>query len=262
MPGLEDRIHPSYCGNVYNFVVDDDKLNVPFAPDDTLAKLMMRVGGISETGTVVLMPGWDWEVIRCGLEGAISRYCSGLGNSNGIAIRAAVGEALWWLAAADEFLRKRVSIGFSMAEFYAEIKKTSAGRCFAGLVFLRNRTGHQFAAALMQVVARGTTTVSVEAADGSTLPLTITADGYGHMKPFDESPEEGYYFAPSNLLPLADPGHQEKYDRDRWYDELVAKRPVLDTLDAVYRSLSDVISVQRTEEGVHFTSNAGGQLPA
>jgi hypothetical protein len=242
--------------------VDDDKLYLPSAPGDSVTKLMRRVGGISDTGTAVLMPGWDWEVIMCGLAGAIGRYRTGLGNSKGIEIRAAVGEALWWLAAADEFLRKRVSSGLKAAEFYSEIKRTSAGRRFAGLVFLRNRTGHQFAAALMQVVATGSTTIDIMAADGSTFPNTIVVDQYGHMKPFDDSPEDGYYFAPASLLPAADAGFGEKYHRDEWYDELVAKRRVIDILESIHSSLGDAISIRRKEGNIHFAFDIQRSLPA
>lgn len=242
--------------------MDDDKLYLPLPLGDSVTKLMYRVGGISDSGTVTLMPGWDWEVIMCGLAGAIRRYRSGLGNSKGIEARAAVGEALWWVAAADEFLRKRVSAGLRQADFYNEIKKTSAGRRFGGLVFLRNRAGHQFAAALTQVVARGSAAFSIRAEDGSLSPNTVFVEAYYHMQPFDDSPETGYYFPARDILPPEDAGFGERYHRDDWYSDLVAKRPVFDILDAVNRSLNKAISIQRSELSIHFAFDLQGRLPA
>ena len=59
---------------------------------------------------------------------------------------------------------------------------------------------------------------------------------------------------------LADPGFQERHRRDEWYDELIAKRRVLDILDAVDRSLNNAISIQRTEGAVKFVFDAS-ELP-
>ena len=247
--------------SAYNSSVDDDKLYLPLPAGDSLTRLMYRVGGISDSGTAKITPGWDWEVIMYGLAEAIIRYRSGLGNSKGIEARAAVGEALWWIAAADEFLRKKVSAGLRQAEFYNEIKKTSAGRRFGGLVFLRNRTGHQFAVALMQAV-RGSTTVNIRVEDGSLIPNTISAETYCHMQPFCGSAEEGYYFASPDLLPPADTGFEERYHRDEWYGELVAECPVFDILDTVNRSLNKAISMQRSERSMHFAFDLQGRLPA
>jgi hypothetical protein len=67
-----------------------------------------------------MLPGWDWAVIMSGLEGAVSRYDDGLGTQNGILARVAVGEALWWTAAADEFIRKRVSNTMALSAYLPE----------------------------------------------------------------------------------------------------------------------------------------------
>jgi len=166
--------------SAYDLAVNDDTLYPPFAVGDSITDLTRRMGGISEGGTVALVPGWDWEVIMCGIAGAIARYQDGLGKSKGIAARAAVGEGLWWSAAADEFLRKRVSGGMSLAAYSAEIQKTSAGRRLAGLVFLRNRAGHQLAAALMQYYY-AETSVDIRENDGSVRPLTIVANALAHL---------------------------------------------------------------------------------
>jgi len=47
----------------------------------------------------------SFALITNALDGAIERYQSSIGNGTWMAARAAVGEALWWIASADEFLR-------------------------------------------------------------------------------------------------------------------------------------------------------------
>jgi hypothetical protein len=199
-------------------------------------------------------------MIMHGIAGAISRYRGGLGKSWGIAARAAVGEALWWFAAADEFLRRRVSYGLSLPAYSAEIQKTSAGKRFAGLVFLRNRAGHQLAAVLTQNYY-GEASANIRENDGILRPFTVTATAHARISPFEESPSSGYYFAPSISLPPPDVNHPENCKRDACYDELVAERRVIDVFDAVQRSLSDVISFQWTDRNVHVSVIGSGILP-
>jgi hypothetical protein len=239
---------------------NDEKLFPPFAASDRVTDLARRTGGVDGSWTALLLPGWDWEVIIYGLAGAICRYRKGLGKSKGIAARVAVGEALWWVAAADEFLRKRVSGGMSQTAYYAAIQKTSAGRRFAGLVFLRNRAGHQLAAVLMQKHS-AKTSVNVRSNDGSAQPLAITASLLALLSPFNDSPDDGYYFVPSSSLPLADAKHKEKFNRDAYYDELVAQRRVIDVFNAVERSLNNAVSFHRTDDTVHISVVGSGTLP-
>jgi hypothetical protein len=257
---LASCVHRSQS-SAYDLAVNDETLYPPFAVGDSIAALTRRMGGISEGGTVALVPGWDWEVIMCGIAGAIARYQDGLGKSKGIVARAAVGEGLWWFAAADEFLRKRVSGGMSLAAYSAEIQKTSAGRRFAGLIFLRNRAGHQLAAVLMQYYY-AKTSVDTQENDGSVRPLTIVANALAHLSLFEDSPDEGYYFAPSPALPSPDVKYEEKFNRDACYDELVAERRVIDVFDTVQRSLIDAVSFQWTNRNVHISVNGGGILPS
>src|ERR1017187_3971855 len=240
--------------------MDDDTLYPPFAVGDSMNDLTRRLSGISKSGTFTQVPGWDWELIMCGISGAISRYQDGLGKSRGIAARAAVGEALWWFAAADEFLRKRVSCGMSLSAYSAGIQKTSAGRRFAGVVFLRNRAGHQLVAALMQNYY-GKANANIRESDGTLRPFTVTATARARISPFEESPGDGYYFAPSISLPPPDVNHPENCKRDACYDELVAERRVIDVFDAVQRSLSDAISFQWTDRNVHVSVFCSGILP-
>jgi len=82
------------------------------------------------------------------------------------------------------------------------------------------------------------------------------------LSPFEDSPDEGYYFAPSAALPSPDMKYEEKCNRDACYDELVAERRVIDVFDAVQRSLIDAISFQWTGRNVHISVNGGGILPS
>lgn len=248
---------------IYNLAVTDDDLCPPFASGDSLTKLAWRMGGASESGAISapLVPGWDWEVIMYGLTAAINRYRDGIGQSKGIVTRAAVGEALWWIAAADEFIRKRISDGMSLAAYSTAIQRTTAGRRFAGLVFLRNRAGHQLAAALTQDYF-AETSFNIELENRSTFPITARVNLRTHLSPFDDSPHDGYYFAPSNSLPNTDLGYEEKFNRDACYDELVANRRVTDVLNAVESSLRDAISFQWADGVLKISVTGSGVLPA
>lgn len=242
--------------------MNDEELSPPFAAADTLGALTDRLGGVSASGDANILPGWDWAVIMSGLEGAVSRYKTGLGTSTGVAARAAVGEALWWIASADEFIRKRVSNGMSLSAYSKEVQKRKAGRRLAGLVYLRNRAGHQMAALLVQAVASKSADFKVIQDDDTVTTETLTARLNAHMKAFDISPPEGYFFALSRSLPSSDAGFAEHCQRDICYYELVANRPVTDVLEAVARSLNRVITFERGSEGVMIRVNGSGKLPA
>lgn len=235
--------------------VNDEWLTPPAAPGDSLKSLIYRLGGISENGSANMLPGWDWAVIMSGLEGSVRRYNDSLGIHNGIVARVAVGEALWWIGAADEFVRKRVSKGMTLRAYSEEIQKTTAGRRLAGLVYLRNRAGHQLAAALQQSVASKSADFRVIQNDGTVKVETATARISGDMKPFDASPRQGYFFAPLSSLPPSDSEFQEKNKRNDCYEELVARRSVSDVLGAVTRSLNNVISFERTGKNLALHVN-------
>src|ERR1039457_1410563 len=243
-----------------DLVVNDDKLCPPFALGDTLAELVQRLSGVCEGRTVSLRPGWDWAVIMSGLAGAISRYRSGLGTSNGIAARVAVGEALWWVASADEFLRKRISRGMKLETYSARVQETVAGRRLAGLVYLRNRAGHQLAAALALSTAAKSADFKIRASDGSVTTHAVTAHLIADLRPFDPSPSDGYFFTPSSSLPLSDAAFRETYHRDSCYDELVASRPVTDVLDATERSLNAAVRFKWEDSGIEVLINGAGTL--
>jgi hypothetical protein len=190
------------------------------------------------------MPGWDWSVIISGLEGAILRYNNSLGSESRIVARVTVGEALWWITAADEFIRKRISNAMNLKEYSAKIQGTIAGRRLAGLAYLRNRAGHQLAAVLNQSIATPTTDFDVAQDDGSVKTYTVIGRITVDMKPFDISPTEGYFFASLDSLPPSDPKFSEKLNRDACYEELVARQPVAKVLEAVTKSLNNVISFE------------------
>lgn len=176
--------------------------------------------------------------------------------------RAAVGEALWWIAAADEFIRKRVSNGMSLSAYSMEIQKTTAGRRLAGLVYLRNRAGHQLAAVLAQADALRSADFKVIQGDGTVTTATVTARLDAHLKAFDTSPAEGYYFVPSSWLPLPDAAFAEHNQRDTCYDDLVARRSVAQVLEAVFQSLNKIIVFEWNEGNVAVRVNGSGNLPA
>lgn len=241
--------------------LDDGLLLPPFSPGDTLAALTKRLGGISSSGTVEIAPGWDWAVMISGLEDAISRYNAGLGESTGILARVAVGEALWWISATDEFIRKRISNSMSLRDYNIAIQATSAGRRLAALVYLRNRAGHQLAAAIGQAVASATSDFQVIQADGGMQTNTVTTRIHGPLKAFETSPKEGYFFAPPSGLPIPDPGFAEAYARDVCYDHLVAKKPVADILMEVLLSLKKAICFDVQPDGnVQVTIAGSGTL--
>jgi len=242
--------------------VDDDKLYPPFASGDTQAELKERLVKVPDGGVGNFLPGWDWAVIMVGLTGSIDRYRDGLGTSKGIAARAAVGEALWWIASADEFLRKRVSRDMTPADYSVKIQETAAGRRLAGLVFLRNRTGHQFAAALVKSYAAESASYNVRADDGSLTTVPVKIELHTDIRPFDVSPPDGYLFAPLNSLPMADARFRERYNRDTCYDELVAGRPVIDVLSATEHSLNYAVSFKWRDSNLEISINGAATLPS
>jgi hypothetical protein len=242
--------------------MDDEFLYPPFASGDTLQDPMRRLGGISGSGNVSnVIPGWDWSVIITGLEGAIRRYESGLGSHNGISSRAAVGEALWWVAAADEFIRKRVSSNMPLGDYCPKVHSTKAGRRLTGLVYLRNRAGHQLAVVLQQSIASKSADFNVIGTDGTVTVNTLTAHIGINMRAFDVSPAEGYYFTSANSLPSADPAFRERNGRDSCYEELIASQPVSGVLESVIQSLNQAISWEWAEGHVSVKVNGSGSLP-
>ena len=242
--------------------MDDDKLYPPFSAGDTRAELKERLTEVPDGGVGNFFPGWDWSVIMVGLAESIGRYRDGLGTSKGIAARAADGEALWWIASADEFLRKRVSHGMPLADYSLRIQQTAAGRRFAGLVFLRNRTGHQFAAALVKSYVSQSASYNVRTEDGSLTTVPVEIELSTDMRPFDDSPSDGYLFGPLTSLPQADARFQERYNRDACYDELVAGRPVVDMLNATERSLNDAVSFKWRDSSLEIAINGATALPS
>lgn len=239
----------------------NDELSPPFAQGDTLEGLIRRLSGISEGGVTNIMPGWDWSVIISGLKGAVYRYGNSLGSERGIASRVAVGEALWWISAADEFIRKRVSNSMPMREYCPRMQRTAAGLRLAGLVYLRNRAGHQLAAVLHQSVASASTGFKVTEHDGTASSHTVTGHLITDMKPFETSPADGYFFAPSSSLPEPDPEFSERFLRDVSYEDLVARRKVSDVLEAVTRSLDRTISFEQSEMNIALKITGSGTLP-
>ncbi len=223
-------------------------LAIPIASGRTLDDILREVSGLRPDGTAPATPLWEWDMLTLALEQAIGRYSSALQGGLGLEARIAVGEALWWIAAADEFLRLRVS-GLKPRPYYSEVAKTKEGERLSGLVFLRNRAGHQLATALEVQSSPVTVPYNVRDADGTVQTHHLTAKLKRTLAPHDRSPLEGFFFHDLSRLPPADPRFTESFGRDACYAATAAGRNVGEVLQKVSDSLRDVLKVERPSPG-------------
>jgi hypothetical protein len=233
----------------------DDSLLVPTKPGDMFMNMMGRIVETDDAGKVQghNRAGWQWNMIIAGLSEAIVRYKTAVQGSSGLAARVAVGEALWWIAAADEFLRNRVSdMNGNSKTYYTELGKTTAGGMLGGLAYLRNRTGHQYALALTDSeAASASASFNVIQKDGSVESNTVTVTLSRNARLDDPSPEGGFHFAP--LGALSAPGYPETSGRDKFYEREVAGKPVGDILDATEKALRGALAITYpTPTSVHI----------
>ena len=104
---------------------------------------------VTEEGALTVRgpaPVWEWEMVVAGAAGAAARYDESLHADTGLAARLAVGECLWWIGSAMDFLLDTISKGVSKAQFYTVLGSTEEGRLLGALYFLRNQATHQLIA--------------------------------------------------------------------------------------------------------------------
>jgi len=150
-------------------------------------------------------------MILAGLAAAIGRYRTALQSSKGLAARMAIGEALWWVAAADDFSRERVSqMGREKSRYYRELAESEEGQILAGLVYLRNRTGRQLALALEAKSEPAHAHFNVIQEDGSIETRAVSATVSYTPNLREQCPEDGYYFTQH-------PNYPDTLHRDEYY---------------------------------------------
>ncbi len=222
--------------------MDDEKLLVPVRQDIDRAEWFGPLLGATAQNRIHDRPGWEWAMLLRAIKSARERYTTALGTDLGIVARIAVGEALWWISAADEFLRVRVSVGLNSKAYYEVLTSTMAGRRIAGLVYLRHSAGHRFAQALTTGHESTSKTVEITVR-GRKEPaiLTFAATMSHGLKAFETAPAAGYLFEELSFLPAPDPGHPERFGRDEHYKLAVGGRNVLDVLLAAELSLRPIL---------------------
>ena len=191
------------------------------------------------------------------LRSAISRYGTAVQTGDGIDARAAVGEALWWATSAVEFLTTRIGHGVSGRVAYSTLAQTTPGAVLGGLVFLRNRAGHQFAQALAFTESSEQYPISIEV-DGKPHTIGIALTAY-RFRPYDRPPAEGYVFQPVDHLP-ANETYQERCDRDQMYAAHVAGRPVTEVLEVAAAALDRALKIELTDDDQRINATLGVNL--
>lgn len=223
-------------------------LRLPIPDGISIVDVVQRLAG-SLDGVVRTSPVWEWDLFVLGLERALARYRVAVGLERGIDARIAVGESLYWLTVADDFMRNRLCHELKPADYYARLCATNDGQLLAGLVFLRNRLTHQFALAL---VRQDTATATFEV-DQQSAAVTVHVDRA--MQPFAQAPERLTFAYRRDLPTPREPRYNESWGRDHCYDDHVAGRDVDQVLNAAMRSLHEVVQIDRTDPqqlGVHI----------
>jgi hypothetical protein len=189
-------------------------------------------------------------MILSGLSDATARYRLAINESTGLKARVAVGEALWWITAANDYLRSRVS---KMTDrqggriYYTQIATTPEGKVLAGLVYLRNYAGHMFALALTAKTEPASAQFNVVQADGSIETRTVYATVTYNPALEDFCPKDGYYFTTRDRLPQ--PSGADVLNRDQYYDELIAGKSVELILDLMEQTFRQTLDISRDSSG-------------
>lgn len=168
---------------------------------------------------------WEWKLMLTGLDGAIARYEDALGAKPIWDARAAVGEAVWWVASLTEFLGSSFP---STRAFYQQIGSTRHGRLVGGLTFFRNRANHQVPLGVLELER-------VEVSAPLTLPdtgPTVVTGGATFRRSLARNLFEDH-IAPNAMafealqnLPAPDPNFPERGGRDTMYQDEVELREV------------------------------------
>jgi len=227
------------------------------SPFDQAALLRLVGGHAPRTHN----PGWEWELILTACDDALARFA---GSATGTRARIAVGEALWWVACANEFLRTRVSTSTSK-QYTADLVTTDSGRCLAGLVLLRNRMGHQLAVGMYETVAdEKQLELKIVHEDGSveTDIVTVRAEAKRRLDLQGGLVLGAYHFPPFEELPEPDELHLRGYpDSQDAYKSAVAGHLVGETLTYAIRCLRATLQFDRDGTKVHARLNRAGVVP-
>ena len=175
----------------------------------------------------------SFALITNALDGAIERYQSSIGNGTWMAARAAVGEALWWIASADEFLRFETEFPVHLLE----LEKSDAGRLLGALVFARNHAGHQLARLL---VYSADVTYVLPDFDGKDTPGRVTME-IGSSPWATAGPLQ---FCSLGSLPSVLRKHRDNSGRAGWYEQEVAGRDAAEVLQVAADSLRLTLPVE------------------
>jgi hypothetical protein len=182
----------------------------------------------------------SFVLVVTALDGAINRYEASIGNDTWMAARAAVGEALWWIASADEYLR----FGSSFGDHVSKMGRTEAGRLVGGLVLARNRAGHQLATLLVY----STEVVYSKPNSGGSMPPGLVAV---ELAGSPWATAGALNFCTLASLPSAAERHVEKFGRDEWYDQEVGGRDVAAVLRVAATSLRLSLPLELTDGTDH-----------
>jgi hypothetical protein len=156
-----------------------------------------------------------------------------------VPIATALGEGLFWIAALDDFFTRRYG-----ARGYRLLRASDTrGRTAGGLIFARNLLGHGLHISGAIHLKAHAPTVVVEPGKLTLRWARLPGIDYG-------SPDRGTVFSAQMLW--ADAADLPKsrgptHGRDRWYEQLVARRPLsqpMTTTEAWFRAVSDA---RRTE---------------
>jgi len=226
-----------------------DSLLLPVKAESMEQVVQRLIGREADDQRFAIEPLWEWALATEALVGARGRYLKALGAARVLDARAAVGEALWWIASADEFLFRRISKGATRREYWEALGRNRGGRLIGALTFVRHRAGHHLA----QVLA-GTDSSEVRAPftvrqpDGTSRESWLTARvSVAFAAPFAIADPAGFRFVREADLPPADPGMEERNGRDTWYSETVEGRAVGDVLDEAEAVLGSTLAVVRSD---------------
>ena len=179
-----------------------------------------------------------WETVTEGARQAVGRYEDSLGGrGSGLRARIALGESLWWLASAEEYLRCLLGLEDNQA-WYGQPGLPESAKVLGALTYARHRAGHQFADMLAFAEDSASTTFDVVNPDGSIRTSTVVASVERSLRLRERTPDD--YLFSSHVKPGP---HREKWDRAKWFAQYLAGKPVLPILRYSHQSLAMSIRV-------------------
>lgn len=161
------------------------------------------------------------EVGLYGLARAIERFgparSAMLSGEGAKAVAIVVGEALWWVAALDDFFRTDLGRNHWFGIRHAD----PHGQCVAGLLYARNLHSHQLSP--LGCLTDDLRPVAPE-------PPPTPPANLGPNDQWVAVPPIRLLVAWRRLSDLPRPGKPEMHGRDRMYDQTVATRPLAEPL--------------------------------